>query len=79
MKIKTIETLAKAADPQPGDYKIEYRFAFWPKKIGNQIIWLEKYRQIFEYKKADRRIILMSSIIELRNYPAWELILEQVI
>lgn len=35
--------------PEHGDYRIIYRFAWWPKKLKGATIWLEKYKRIEEF------------------------------
>jgi hypothetical protein len=39
--------------PQPnlGDKKQKVKFAFFPTKVEEKILWLEKYTAIYEYKE----------------------------
>lgn len=76
MKLASIKQSSK---PEIGDYRIEYKFAWWPKRVQNKIIWLEKYKRVFEYRRRNRLVNLHYAVIELKDYPAWDLIAEQLI
>jgi len=41
----------KAPKPQLGDMKQKIKFAVFPTHVEDQIIWFEKYIQIYEYKE----------------------------
>lgn len=40
--------------PVEGDIKIKRKFAWTTKRIGDKIIWLEWYTQLYEYRIRER-------------------------
>lgn len=42
---------SKYKAPDLGDAKVTKRFAFWPKSIGDKIVWLEYYEEIYIYSE----------------------------
>jgi hypothetical protein len=39
----------KKREPQPGDYRVDILFAWWPTKTDDGVIWLEKYKRVYEW------------------------------
>ena len=40
--------------PKLGDFKRKLRFAFFPLKIDNKVLWLESYIKVWEFKAQVR-------------------------
>jgi hypothetical protein len=38
--------------PQQGDTHTQTRFAFFPTKVGSQIVWLERYKETHIYSNG---------------------------
>jgi hypothetical protein len=62
MKLKTIPIIPK---PKEGDIKEERKFAWWPKKVEDKLIWLEHY-------KAISKFIFRHRIHDFGNYGIWK-------
>lgn len=58
MKLKTIPVKAK---PKAGDIKEYRRFAWWPIKVGDKLIWLEYYIVVCKF-------IIRERIHDFRQY-----------
>jgi hypothetical protein len=41
-------------DPQPGDYRIDIKYAWWPVWTYDGIVWMERYKKIYEYVVRER-------------------------
>lgn len=55
MILKTYPEPTPINKPQVGDLKYKNFFAWWPTKVDNQLIWLHKWRQCFEYRLYTQR------------------------
>lgn len=76
MKLKTI---VPKKTPQEGDYKIKRRFAWWPRRVQDKIIWLEKYNQVYEFRTRRRVLIFPGTgLIHQGVWGGWDLITEQL-
>jgi hypothetical protein len=51
MRLKTIAIKTK---PKEGDTREEKEFAWWPKKVGDKLIWLEKYIIVSKFTVRER-------------------------
>lgn len=51
MKLKTIPIKAK---PKEGDVKEVRRFAWWPRKVGDKLIWLERFIVVSKFTVRER-------------------------
>ncbi len=56
----------KKSKPKIGDVKEKIKFAFLPIKVNDNIVWLEKYIQGYEYKEIiiTRDVPVSSGLIE---------------
>lgn len=56
----------KKVDPELGDFKRRVRFAFFPLKIDNKIVWWEKYIKVWEFKRNYHReeLVVSSGLLE---------------
>jgi hypothetical protein len=77
MKLKSYPVIQK---PTEGDYKIEKRIAWWPKRVENRLIWLEKYKRVHQYR-VRQRMVWAAGYGPIANIVAgaWDLITEQLI
>jgi hypothetical protein len=74
MKLKTIPT---KPIPEVGDFKIIRRFAWFPKTVEDKVIWLEKYKRVYEYRpKVD---YYPGTFLRAADCLGWDLIAEQLI
>jgi len=60
-----------------GDYKITYHFALLPKRIGSEIIWMERYKKAFVFREKERYVFLNGHFYNVGVHGDWELIAEQ--
>lgn len=51
MRLRRIPIKVK---PKEGDTKQEKRFAWWPKKVGDRLIWLESYTVVSKFTIRER-------------------------
>jgi hypothetical protein len=51
MRLKTIPIKAKSKE---GDIREEKEFAWWPRKVGDKLIWLEKYIIVSKFTVRER-------------------------
>jgi hypothetical protein len=76
MVLKTVNV----ENPVDGDLKFTTHFAWLPKKVANQVIWLHKYQRLFEYKVRERYRVYTAMHNSLRGtWGEWELISEKAI
>ncbi len=72
--------LSKAKPPEPkpkeGDQRITTHFAWWPKKVKEGAIWLERYERVYEYTIKKRFHMMMYLVIDA-VLPAWDIIEER--
>lgn len=75
-----LATIPKKAKPQEGDYKIEKRFAWWPRIVEDKLIWLEKYKRVHIWK-VRKRIIMIPGVYKVFDavYGDWDFVTEQLI
>lgn len=76
MKLKTFNIELK---PEVGDYRIEKRFAWWPEKVENKLIWLERYKIISEYSVRYRVVYLQGFGVIQGTFGGWDLVTKQLI
>lgn len=75
-----LATLKLKHEPEEGDYKIVKRFAWLPIKIENKLIWLERYKEIYQYKIRKRVICaLQIYIYHEAVYGDWDLVTKKLI
>lgn len=43
--------------PKEGDTKTKNKFAWWPIEVENKLLWLEKYKVHYVYRKRKRVLI----------------------
>lgn len=76
MRLKKYNT---PQEPKNGDFKITYHFAWWPKRVENSLIWLEKYSRAHKYVVKER-VAFYPGV--LRTFKAvwgkWELLGERL-
>lgn len=65
----------KEKEPELGDYKFTYHFAWLPVMTDNGKIWLERYKRVYEYRHRKRYVGYPFSITV--ECPAWDLIATQ--
>ena len=54
--------------PNIGDIKEKVRFAFFPVKINKEnVVWLEKYVEVYEYKIQSKRRPTVRNIKDFRD------------
>lgn len=68
-----IKRLQPEQKPVEGDYRFENHFAWWPKKVGNEIIWLEKYVKVFQLIRRKRTHIFSGVILNVVGC-GWDLV-----
>lgn len=49
-----LKKYALTSAPKDGDFKIIYPFAWWPKRVEDNLIWLERYQRAFKYAVKER-------------------------
>jgi hypothetical protein len=71
-------TKAKPEQPKPkeGDRKVTTHFAWWPKKIKEGIVFLERYERHYQYRTRLRIHLLITAAISA-SLPAWDIIEEK--
>lgn len=75
MRLKTYPVVRK---PQEGDIKTIKRFAWWPLKVENKLLWLEWYNEIWEYRLR-KRVILARWIYHKGIWSEWDFITKKLI
>lgn len=60
--------------PVAGDLKIVYKFAWLPKRIKNKVIWMEYYKQLYEWK-WHKHIMIFWTVIDVIG---WVLVGEKI-
>lgn len=58
--------------PTEGDYKITHHFALWPVWIDHKMVWLERYKRVWEWEVKDRIFYYQSAAITIEK-GGWEL------
>jgi len=43
----------KTEEPEIGDLKTVNKYAYFPKRIGDKLIWLHKYQELYEYREYE--------------------------
>lgn len=77
MKLATVKP---KIEPQEGDYKIEKKFAWWPRVVEDKKIWLEYYKCVHVYTIRNRCIPMIGSGIIFRGvWGGWDFVTEQLI
>lgn len=73
-------TKAKPAEPmaKEGDHKTTTHFAWWPKKVKEGTVFLERYERHHQYRKRLRIHQVGYHIIPV-DLPAWDIIEEKLI
>lgn len=73
-----ILTKAKPKEPTPkeGDRKVTIHFAWWPKKVEEGMIWLERYEKHWLYRTRTR-VHQIGYYCNLVTLPAWDIIEEK--
>lgn len=51
MRLKTVPIKTRSKE---GDLMEETRFAWWPKKVGNKLIWLESFTVVSKFTIRER-------------------------
>lgn len=51
MRLKTVPVKVR---PKEGETREEKKFAWWPKKVGDKLIWLEKYIVVSKFTVRER-------------------------
>jgi hypothetical protein len=71
-------TKAKPEDSRPkeGDRKVTTHFAWWPKKVKEGVIFLERYERHYQYRTRLRIHLLIYACIHA-ELPAWDIIEEK--
>jgi hypothetical protein len=69
---------AKPADPKPkeGDRKTTIHFAWWPKRVKEGVIWLERYERNWHYITR-LRVHTIGYHMITPTLPAWDIIEEK--
>lgn len=57
----------KYKHPDVGDFKIKKVFAFLPKNIGNKIVWMEFFEEIYFFE--EKQIVFNSG--QILKYKCW--------
>lgn len=71
-----LTTRAYKPTPKEGDIREVVRFAFFPKWVGNDLVWLQRYFLVYEYRVRDR-ILPYSSFVH--SYGDWDLIEKRIL
>lgn len=69
---------AKPKEPMPkeGDRKGTIHFAWWPKKVTEGIIFLERYERLYEFRTR-LRVHAIGYLMIMPTMPAWDIIEEK--
>lgn len=76
MKLATVKL---KAEPQEGDYKIEKKFAWWPRVVENKRIWLEFYKVVHTYTIRKRVTMIYRGPIFEGVWGGWDFVTDQLI
>lgn len=77
MKLKSIKNTPK---PEEGDYKIAKRFAWWPLRVENKLIWLESYKEVHKYTWRHRNVYCQGyGVIDTVKCGGWDFVTKQLI
>lgn len=49
--------------PKLGSKKYKFKFAWYPVRINNNMVWLEWYKEIWEYQKVNKRPYIGTKIV----------------
>lgn len=63
---------------QPGSAKTIVKWAWLPKRIGNTLIWLEQYEQLFVYEEREVNAIIGNSMATF-NVRSWTLVDQRMV
>lgn len=75
-----LKSMQPKSKPNEGDYKIIKRFAWWPKRVQNQLIWLESYKVVYEFKIRKRAVFCQGyGVIGEVICGDWDFVTEQLI
>jgi hypothetical protein len=71
-------TKAKPEEPRPkeGDRKATIHFAWWPKKVKEGVVFLERYERSHEYRTR-LRVHTIGYLMIMPTLPAWDIIEEK--
>lgn len=73
-----LATYPEKVKPKEGDQRIDKRFAWWPRRVKNRLIWLESYNKVYEFK-VRKRVIIARWLYHEGHWGDWDLITEQLI
>jgi hypothetical protein len=76
MRLYTVPVKAK---PKEGDQMQKKKFAWWPKKVEDKMIWLEHYIVTYRFVIRDRLHDLRQFGVIRVHGGGWDLINEQLI
>lgn len=62
----------KKAEPTHGDYRVDILYAWWPTRTEDGLVWLEKYKRIYEYTVRVRHCRLGYGYMQL-TCGGWDL------
>ncbi len=66
--------------PQEGDLRREIKFAWWPKWIGNEKIWLQEYEVVYQWVIRQRHDYFPSIYIDYHYYGGgWDFKWEKIL
>lgn len=74
MRLKTLPVPLKY---EFGDIKTTRKYAWWPKRVENALIWLEHY-ELLEKKSARPRIIMAGHVPLIAPW-GWDFVAEKLI
>jgi len=63
----------KKREPEPGDYRVDIRFAWWPVRTDQGLIWLEKYKRVYEWAVHPRSWFIGRYYLGPVTCGGWEL------
>jgi len=74
-----LSKIIKEPEPQEGDYKFTYHFAWLPTQVDGYKIWMEKYQKAYTWRVRNRRVysIAMKKTLYFPNCGGWDLIAAQ--
>ena len=64
MRLKTVQIKAR---PKEGETKEGEKFAWWPKKVEDKLIWLEYYKVLYKF-------VVRRRVHDFRQYGTMEVI-----
>lgn len=62
--------------PKEGDIKVTRHFAFFPKQLTKEKIWLERYEKVYKWNTA-KRYLFIGCPAPVEGYGDWDLIEER--